>query len=87
MKTRIIVPRGKKKRKHGNEDDTETTMIELQHTQKNEREIRQSIAERVVSNTFVYLVYGYYNSTTIKERDSSFLGICSFLVLWYCGKR
>ena len=58
-------PKGKKKRKHGNEDDTETTMIELQHTQENEREIRQSIAERVVSNTLVYLVYGYYNSTTI----------------------
>ena len=33
---KIIVQRGKKKRKHDNEDDTETTMIELQHTQKNE---------------------------------------------------
>ena len=81
-------PKGKKERKHGNEDDTETTMIELQHTQKNEREIRQSIAERVVSNTFVYIsLWLLQFNNNIEDRESSFLVICSFLVLWYCGKR
>ena len=48
-------PKGKKKRKHGNEDDTETTMIELQHTQKNEREIRQSIACRGLLVTHLFI--------------------------------
>ena len=41
--------------------------------------------QKVVINTLVYLVYGYYNSSTIKERDSSFLVISSFLVCWYVG--
>ena len=40
--------------------------------------------QKVLINTLVHLVYDYYNSSTIKERDSSFLVIeviCSFLCI------
>ena len=36
--------------------------------------------QKVVINALVYLVYGYYNSSTIKARDGSFLVIGSFFV-------
>ena len=38
--------------------------------------ISQSVqTQKVVINTLVYLVYGYYNSSTIKVRDGAFLVI------------
>ena len=47
--------------------------------------ISQSVQmQKVVINTLVYLVYGYYNSSTIKDRDRAFLVIlvvCCLLVL------
>ena len=47
--------------------------------------IPQSVqTQKVVINTLVYLVYGYYNPSTIEERDGAFLVIlvvCCLLVL------
>jgi hypothetical protein len=53
--------------------DTAITIPQSVHTQK------------VVTNTLVYLVYSYYNLSTMKERDQAFLVIlvfCCFLVVW-----
>jgi hypothetical protein len=47
--------------------------------------IPQSVqTQKVVTNSLVYLVYGYYNSSTMKEVERAFLVIlvfCCFLVL------